>query len=175
MNIQNLASLPSDPDVTVLLVKKKIEQLQNSKGDDSENITNISLINVLYPNERSGKVNLLSSNTSSVCTSDCEHTSNGSPTLSHKMSSSHKAVHFSSACEQKSEESLIVIQTIQNIYAKTLTGTSENSSFEEVDLEKPSTTNLEKPILMSNKKNKNRSVLKRIFPCVFGKKVNYDE
>ncbi|KAG8295547.1 hypothetical protein J6590_077531 [Homalodisca vitripennis] len=56
MNIQNLANLPSDPDVTVILVKKCLQEnmLQNKKSGDGQNISaSTSLVNFVTHKERS--------------------------------------------------------------------------------------------------------------------------
>lgn len=168
MNIENLASLPSDPDITVLLVKKKLEQLQNSRGDDRGYVTASSLVNVVTSNDNlSGHFFIATSNIT-----DGKHVSNKTASM---KSSPRKTKNVNNP--QTSEESMISIRTIQNIYsASELSDTSEcnNGIFVDVDLHGTSNVNLGNPILDPSKK-KNKSVFKCLLPCVFGRKSKEDE
>lgn len=189
MEVHNISNLPSDPDITVILVKKSLDQCQDSKNGDAKNFSaNTSLVNfAAHSQERKDDT---SSILLPVSSWDVDSTRCDPPTTTlHAPSLSYKNEDLFRICESpKSSLSDIALKTIQHSYAESepedFSECNTNSSFVDVNLVEPCVENvqdknraavMDKLEIMSVMKNGSKNPLSACFPCMFKSKINDDD
>uniref|UniRef100_A0A1B6G8F6 Uncharacterized protein n=1 Tax=Cuerna arida TaxID=1464854 RepID=A0A1B6G8F6_9HEMI len=135
MNIQNLVNLPSDPDVTVILVKKCLQEnmLQNKKSGDGNNISaSTSLVNFVTHKEGSKDDNLSNGSLFPISSWDPGSVGNVACPSTRPVASSSCRIEdlFRGREPSKSAERFAPINTIQASYAESESSLSSNSNDE---------------------------------------------
>lgn len=191
MEIHNISNLPSDPDITVILVKKSLDQCQDSKSGDGKNFSaNTSLVN-FAAHTQEGKDDT-SSILSPVSSWDvdsiravdrCDPPARTLPTSS--LSYNNEDLGLFRICESpKSSHSAVALKTIQNSYTESEPedySECNNSTFVDVHLGEPyvdeNAQDKNRPAVMDKLeiRRKRKTPFSACFPCMFKSKINDDD
>lgn len=179
MEIHNVSNLPSDTDITVILVKKSLNQYQVPKSGDCKNFSaNTSLVNfAAHKPDGIDDTSSLSSESSldvdmAKAVDRCEIANKtcqiSSVSIKHQHLFSIRETPRSSNCDVK-------LKTIQNAYAETEPEhqTEDNcSSFVDVDLTEPSVQDSPGRCRAAVRgepetRRESKTLFSACFPCVF--------
>lgn len=182
MEIHNLSNLPSDPDVTVILVKKSLDQCQDSKSGDGKNFSaKTSLVNFAAHTQEG--IDDTSSILSPVSSWDVDRCDLPTRTL-HTSSLSFKNQDLFRISESpKSSHSAVALKTIQRSYAESEPeddSECNSSYFVDVNLGEPYIEDVQdknRPAVMEKLeiRRKSKTPFSACFPCMFKRKINDDD
>lgn len=163
MNIQNIYSLPSDPDITVMYVKRKLDETK--AGDTKHMNDNFSLRNFLTDTENNS---FLGSDDESFYTETSYTLSMQQNVQAENDSITRSDISTKTVSPSQSEQSIVEIKTIQRLYSNSNLETTPNCDiFDEIDLHVLTSEHLEPPMLNATEKRKRsafRSVISSCFP-----------
>lgn len=192
MEIHTISNLPSDPDITVILVKKSLDQCQDSKSGDGKNFSaNTSMVNFAAHTQDEGKDDT-SSILSPVSSWDVDSITAVDrcdlPTRTlHTSSLSYKNEDLFRICESpKSSHSAVALKTIQNSYTESepedCSECNNFSTFVDVNLGEPyvdenAQDKNNRPAVMNKVevRRKSKTPFSACFPCMFKSKINDDD
>uniref|UniRef100_A0A1B6LG53 Uncharacterized protein n=1 Tax=Graphocephala atropunctata TaxID=36148 RepID=A0A1B6LG53_9HEMI len=181
MNVPSLTHLPSDPDVTVILVKKCLQEnhLQHSKSGDGKNTSASSSLVNFVTHKGYNKDDTISNDGSlfPITSWDPESASNfARASMTPEDSTSRKVEHLFRVSDRSKSVESVCLKTIQASYAESELSLSSNRNdepFTEIDLQVQSARSQHKTVDQDNGQSKQKcSPFTSCFSCILRKKIS---